>query len=430
MFFDEGMPGEGATPSEIHEIAGSKNLERQMEWNDRLTGKHIDQYVDRLIDQLKKITRKKQKVELITKALADEEGLLHIEELSEQPTAVVVSDLTENKILAKKWDSQKESFGEFKEDKDAELYVIQRIRQAVIERLKERLVQEDELKDLKYSDINFITAHVGADQEYVKEHVSYGKDLNATERIVRTDRVEEITENEHDRAVYNRAVHKLLQLPKNDYIVNYAQYDAVHKKALVEKLNLAPLHNVIYRSSLEEVLTMICDGMKGAEFLKDHGLVLQDISIDNIGVLTDKDGKKRGVLFDLEGIYIANEERTDRFGKTNKTADGTTLPSPNYFAPEIRYTARKPIPLSPMEMVYQFGMCLKDLKSDFSFLTQGKLSEELQDEYLILIRDMAAYDARAKNPVEKRISLEEALQRLQLWIAKYKVYSASHQEEL
>ena len=217
--------------------------------------------------------------------------------------------------------------------------------------------------------------------------------------------------------LHQAAVKKLLRiLPHKNFIPLHGYNPETHE-------TLSPhyedLHNLFLPEgeksavSPRETLSILRDCLNGALFLEDHGLVLQDIKLENLGYVTQdsrgrliQGGKKVGVLFDLEGIYPIGADLHDRYF--------TWL----YVPPELHI---KPIPsVQSSEMVYQFGVCLFEIFIQI----QASLSVPVYEALAALYQDMLYYDPTNPHPRQGRIGLAEAIARLDLAMKKMRIDQA------
>jgi hypothetical protein len=135
-------------------------------------------------------------------------------------------------------------------------------------------------------------------------------------------------------------------------------------------------------------LKVVKDCVDGARYLVDNGLVLQDIKLSNLGL--ERQGENiKGALFDLEGLFKIGAKMDSRI-----TGGFKYLP-PEIWQPE---GAR----IMPSEMVYQFGVCLKDILTIYEEQRGLKILDQgITEKLKVLIQKMTEKDPR------KRIGLSE-----------------------
>lgn len=404
MFLFEGA--ETPIHASMLDVSG-KGLDFQDKMKNRRdlpTPEEIDRYVGLLIARIKNARLKKDKITLIKAALesASMQDTLDIEELEEQPTAVVYE-------------------GEKGAISTAGLSPtnIERVHRMVSERLYTRLATDRDLSSLGVQNLFVKTK----DKVEDSPHLSEVTNLNTQEvHVLRKDRltkVGELTWNEENSKVHQNALKKYITLPQNDYLLPYTKYSPEDQQGMVKKIDsLKTLEHLLdsYNSKPMDLLAVVRDCMKGAKFLDNNGLVLQDISIYNLAQVEDKRGLKKGLLFDLEGLYVKGEERQGRFANlAQEEFDDGSKGAYKYFPPEIKDFAHTPV--MPSEMVYQFGQCINAIRQSraFKIYKESGLpnSERVISEIQNLAKSMMYFDVRSTKPVEKRISLADSLDSLE-----------------
>ncbi|MSR85238.1 hypothetical protein EXS71_02255 [Candidatus Uhrbacteria bacterium] len=284
--------------------------------------------------------------------------------------------------------------------------VLSPIRRAVVEELKRRLTEERDLGHINYSDWQFIQDAIQIRKEgkwQDHQFLRRTKDLSGRGSLLRKDKGYYV---EEDLFYHRQAIKVLIALLPQEHILPLRGLGEMHPDTIApEEENLSNLHNLIYGyesdpKDLAQPLSVIVDCMKGARVLEEYGLVLQDIKPDNLGYVTrypEKNTSKTvGVLFDLEGIYLAGVDLHMRM-----SGEGDYMP-PEFSSGE-RYT------LESSEMVYQFGQCLLETLQAL----QLQLPIPVQKTLASLIHRMKYYDQFNERPLYGRIDLVEAIERLE-----------------
>ncbi len=157
--------------------------------------------------------------------------------------------------------------------------------------------------------------------------------------------------------------------------------------------------------SLSDLLSVMMDVIAVCEFLQKNGLMIQDLSLDNIGVVKTASGTYRALLFDLDGIYIIGERANVVLNKGN-----LLMPNrPSYNDPhQVDNT------MAASRMNYEIGTALKhalvNRRGEWTELSNPKqLPKEKFEDIFKKIFDIANLLTCNLND---RMSLEEARTRL------------------
>lgn len=134
------------------------------------------------------------------------------------------------------------------------------------------------------------------------------------------------------------------------------EFDADSGESVVEKMDLKEMNDLVLTTEEERVgpkeadklLRFFSEATDAARWLEDHGLMLEDIKLANIGLVTDKDGKERAIFHDLDGLHpIGTKDRLGMFA------------GEEFDPPEFGEKEREDLPAtSAKEMVYQLGVSL------------------------------------------------------------------------
>jgi hypothetical protein len=179
--------------------------------------------------------------------------------------------------------------------------------------------------------------------------------------------------------------------------------------------------------------------VEGCIFLEENDLVLQDICLNNLGCVRDSEGKAKGILPDLEGLYFMHKSRKSRI--INDPAQSGYAPGwkPFYLPPEA--SVEDVTKVMPSEMVYQFGQCLKKIVESAQFKNAADADKNFSDKVIDfvrnkpskeevlrtiwgLIKDMTFFDVENENHLSKRISLKDSLPRINDLIEKVRKISS------
>jgi serine/threonine protein kinase len=348
------------------------NLEHKIVNSDVLSQKDIQEYADYIIGELKLLKNKSE----------------------QEKQTFVVDALNDNKIL----DQVQEKLFSGDLDIDAAENVVRRVRQALADKLKGKIDEKIYLvvKDASLKNIFSFRKNI------INELVNTG----SGEIEIYKDQAVDFEEHGRDMA---EAFALLKKLPAHSNIVAIKEYDPASHRTVYEKLNMRDLKTYL-RSNDDSKdnfllgLKTIKDCLVGASYLAENGLVLQDIKLDNFGLVMEEKSAK-GVLFDLEGLVKADAKMKYR------------LASPDYWPPEVPekedLKRGNGYAIKSAEMTYQFGLSLEEVIDFFkevevSASVDGNIAKKLED----LSKKM-----REKDP-KKRIGLTEAKNELEEIIGK------------
>jgi serine/threonine protein kinase len=442
MLFNERGNFEGGVPSHIVEVSTDhdeevyRHLKSQVKKKERKVSEEqvaVDAYIDQLVEKIKHATKQKDKI-LLIKEMVQDGDVFRIEAVEDQPTNVILEKLLPQLNVQRYADLSTEEVGAY-EDR------IEEMRKKIIKQLQKRLAHDPELSSLTSQNILQKDYSLAGAGRITKTTTLEGKNF-----VVRNDRFEEMVgKRNEDVELHKQAMKKLITLPKHENILNYHSYSPEDQKGIVDELDLHNLYELIDnpQSSVVDMLDVVHDCMEGALFLEKNGLILQDISPNNLGFTPDQKKGRKGILFDLEGLYVRGAQRTNRFTNLGISSENKTG-IPDYFPPEAyKYQKVKvpdseevkyefiPVPVMGSEMTYQFGLCIKEIMQSDSFkellvqlneknrtlrglLSLNKLkSDELKKEINDLVRDMIVYSKSEPDPLKKRISLSKAKDRVE-----------------
>lgn len=184
----------------------------------------------------------------------------------------------------------------------------------------------------------------------------------------------ETEENKENRL---EALQQLFGLPERSPFIAYQVLNMEFTTAPFEglevqrKLHMQTVDEILNKENvppLKDVLRYALDGMRGAAFLVDHGLRLTDFSPHNISIDLSRD---RGFLFDYDGL------RTEEYILAGGlvTHKGYQPPERLLPSPATREIGDPPPtldphtglpvpiegPITPAEMIYEFGCLLQDI---------------------------------------------------------------------
>jgi len=161
------------------------------------------------------------------------------------------------------------------------------------------------------------------------------------------------------------------------------------------------------------MIAAFMDYLSAAIYLEDNGLVLGDISLQNLGIETSAEGLfKKGVFFDEEFIF-------EKGAKVE-----AYIHHPGYLSPEANkaFSQGKKIKMEVGSMIWQIGESLLDFIIDFyynNFLDdyREKLKKRLGEQgfnnlsSVLMELKLFAEDMTKESPLD-RPSLQECLARL------------------
>ncbi len=343
------------------------DLEKKMISSDAVSRTDIKKYADYIIGELKLLKNKSE----------------------QQKRSFVVNALSDNKILKKVMGHV------FKGDLDIDEAesAINRVRQALTEQLKGKLDEKTyliirEVGKENFTRDNFISKLVDTD--------------SGNERIYKD---QEAFDEEHKRNIEEAFV-LFNKLDPHPNVVGIKEYDPVTRRTIYENLNMQDLRAYLYSSDQTREnflinLQVLKDCLSGAKYLADNDLVLQDIKLENLGLVIE-DGHKKGVLFDLEGLVKEGEKKESR------------MYSPGYQPPIGDLENKEGIKSG--EMVYQFGVCLQEILDLYEDEKMLKSADSTKAEKL----ESLSKKMREEDP-DKRIGLLEVNNELEDIINKLHV---------
>ena len=381
-------------------VPEAEDLEKKMVSSNVISGADIKKYADFIIHHL--------------------EGLKNKSE--QETTSFVVDALSDDNILKSSEVEDKIMSGEL--DKNEAQSAIRRVRQALMEQLKaakidekiylviKKIVEKGISSEKKTQNMEAITGITTkkeglvkrklkkppANKEPAKPKEGRRNIINAVVQIggageegIFKDQESFLEAHQED----SEAAFVLLdKLDSHPNIVNIKERDPVSRRIIYEKLNLQTLNK--YLSSGEKNkekfiigLKVIKDCVEGAKYLAENGLILQDIKLDNLGLVKQEEDIK-GALFDLEGLFKIGTKMGSR------VSGGLKYLPPEIFQPEGDL-------IRPGEMVYQFGICLKDILIMYEEWRGLKiLDQNIIKKLNVLIKKMT------EKKSEERIGLPEA----------------------
>lgn len=405
----------------IDEFSNEKELAKKIaEGEEAITSKDIDVEVEKVFDKVVNVQSElllgNQKV---IKDLVQEELLKMFQKSVQGSLGERAWGSLKNFLTGRKTKS-KEKIEDILKDKDYR-YGLERIQDVFLERLQSKLTNDsDVIIPLDKLQMGFRFASTE------KPHVVFTKNLKKEEKVYRVPhrfRNIEKDGNSPEGEIYDEALKEFLSLPKNEHIIGYEHYDTKKHSNISEKVKLDTANDILFDENnklkdkigvddVVETMSALNDCIDGANFLVRNDLVLQDISPHNIGIVKDESGKKRGALFDLEGLYKKDAPRHGRM--VNTSIFGGSEKKSAYVPPELDDT--KPTPVQEAEMVFQFGSSLESILYAFNQIVDR--TPALKDNFNMkkfsfnvrAIKDkMTSFDASNKeNPTARRISLEIA----------------------
>ncbi len=352
---------------EMAGVPSEKNLEEKMVKSDVITSADIREYTDYIIGHLKALKNQSE----------------------QEKESFVVDALSDNNILRMVKDEVKSGDLDENEAKNA----IGRVRQALIEELKGKM------DDKIYLVIENIKNATQNNWER-RNIINLAADVGSGPKIIYKDQ-ESYTENIVVQMRHDEAFDLFSKLAPHPNIVSIKEYDPDNQRGIFEKLNLKSLDLYLYWGEEGESerfldgILVLRDCMSGALYLANNGLVLQDIKLANMGLAETADGNKKGILFDLEGLMKAGTKLNVR------------ITSPGYMPPELLFSTGEYFELSPKEMVFQFGVCLRQIIDIYAEDTEVSADESRKNLDIIKkLQDLAKKMVEA-NP-KHRINLSEA----------------------
>ncbi len=375
----------------------------------------VEEIAENLVREIKKEYEKKDKIKLIKEMIQEGEDI-QILEIEDQPIQVIIEQGIREKLPQRNRN---------------------KIYADVLKKIEEKLKSDKELSSVTSSNI------------YIKRnktipnspHLSFADNLAEEPAFFREDGFSYLSLRKEDEAIQREAFLKLLKLPRNEHVINYEKYSPEDARGMMQELQLVDLKEMlkIPETKITEVLEVLRDCVEGCIFLEENDLVLQDICLNNLGCVRNDKGEAKGILPDLDGLYIVNKTRKSRIHNDPIQSGFVGRWVPFYFPPEA--CVDEVTRVVPSEMVYQLGQCLKKIiesgqfkslldahktlgnkVSDFIKNRPGK--EEVLRAVLELIKDMTFFDGESENHVSKRISLKDSLPRINDLIEKVRKISS------
>jgi hypothetical protein len=377
--------------------------------------KLVEDLAANLVSEIKEEYKKKDKIKLI-KEMIQEGDDLQILEIEDQPIQVIIKQGIQEKLPQRNRNQ---------------------IYADVLKKIEEKLKSDQELSGVASKNI-----YIERNKTIPKSpHLSFADNLANEPAFFREDDFSNLSLRKEDEEMQREAFLKFLKLPQNEHVINYEKYSPEDARGMMQELQLVDLREMlkIPETKILEVLEVLRDCVEGCIFLEENDLVLQDICLNNLGCVRDSEGKAKGILPDLEGLYFMHKSRKSRI--INDPAQSGYAPGwkPFYLPPEA--SVEDVTKVMPSEMVYQFGQCLKkivesaqfknavDADKTFSdkvidFVRNKPSKEEVLRTIWGLIKDMTFFDAENENHLSKRISLKDSLPRINDLIEKVRKISS------
>jgi hypothetical protein len=367
---------------------------RLVEDENPITGAELDEYVRIIVDKLKKI-KKEERGDLVTRFInlfskakpAENKNFYLVDELDENELAYAAQDISLPEIALA---TAGRSATKLKKEKkfDEELFrehaaAVARIKDAFVEKLKAGITKEKSLKDLNYSKLLFTESSTQSTGRMLNDDVKLQKDLNERESVMRNVSRGEVIENLNaaDKHFYELGHKKLLEVPPNSYLVRVEATSK--KKEMVERLHLTDLAKESLKKGANPIklLKDFRDNVLGGIILENNGLVLLDISLDNLGVTDVGTEEEQGKLFDLDYIVEEGVPITKRVGKMEY------VPTSDFIEGNVA---------SAREMVFQFGRSLSALRRNLK-----KSNQDISSDFEWGMRDLSEYSTETSKVVSK-----------------------------
>jgi serine/threonine protein kinase len=197
------------------------------------------------------------------------------------------------------------------------------------------------------------------------------------------------------------ALETLSDLPRHPNIIPVLECERGGNKCILSRPELARVSSRLNEpsTSLTNLLSIVWDCLDGADFLNENGLMMQDISLNNLGINIERGKPESGVLFDVEGLVPQNVRRTQ------------LVYAPEYIPPEW-IGSNGNIPTSTKETTYQFGVCIKNI-------FQAKMPDFAREKAVpksVLADLKNLLQLMFKKDPSERISVGEAKDRLRVII--------------
>lgn len=351
-----------------------QNLEQKIANADVVSHKDVQEYAEFIIANLHNIkhAHTHDHVVFILDAISESAILRYFEnkknlinqEFSDEDTAEIPANMHE--IVRKN----------FEENRAA----IERIRKALVEELKGKI---DEKIYLVLENLMTVRNRWRSESGSQDKAVDLALDIaNGNKIIIKTG--QDFSGKTTD--IGQRAFSEFLKLPAHPNIVSVKNFDVQNNAVVYEVRNFIPLSIFLEKEKKDEAsfiasLKVIRDCVKGAHFLEQNGLMLQDIDPTNLGVEIGESGEPQGVLFDLEGLVQIGENLNIRMGKLSRIQYMLGVAKHLSSAEKARYgdgvldnSKSNPNLTSPYEQVYQFGCSLEESLDAYLSVNHGKLT--------------------------------------------------------
>lgn len=320
-----------------------------------LTGADLDESVNAVIQELKTVAQKdrpkflERVAALFGKGEKKKSKFILVDEFDERALALFAQGIQE-KDLESAIDEQK--IAELKKSKkfDEELYndqvvALERVKNAFTEKLQAAISQEKSLSGINYSDILLAKTSARSSGKLLNKKVKFAEDLNKKEFVAREEQDDAFeASTEQDKASYEKGRKRRLDLGLHPNIVETL---GVGARDIVGKLELTDMGKESREAPVADLLTSLRGCLDGALYFEKNGLVIEDISLENCGMVRDGD-KVKGVLFDLDRVIPIGSQPT----KSNAS-------KPQYLVPENFYRDGK---TSALQMTFQFGRTISVLQ--------------------------------------------------------------------
>lgn len=210
---------------------------------------------------------------------------------------------------------------------------------------------------------NFISGY-GGKEAFLRQHVFSDNQNAIRPHAEAIERYAALPESPHLMPIKNYELYR----DDDQVAVVVPEKDFFSLKQLIEVVNLET-REYTPQISFVDFLTAILGAAKGIKILKDNGLMLTDICLDNIG--WDK-RQKNGSLFDLDSLYRVGS----KVGRVSHQ---------DYFTPEEE--AGVPT-LADSEMVFQLGVSLGGFIVPYiKFLPRDLSKRVLQFSQRLIVKD-------------------------------------------
>ncbi len=448
-----------------------ENLFERFKYGENYTSREVDIYVDSIVEQLRNARSDKEVEEVIATSVPADNLEMPPQDKKDAVLQTVIPDFTDKdfdnlmqdveireiqerihmmeeedtgEILAVSYDDDLEPRTKREQAEEArkearEAFLL--LRQRIINKLEERMLNENSLEGWQKKHIFFLEKFLGNEH---KGHIRLVKSLDGKKEVVREDRILAISKDvtplaqysESEKKTYIESVQDCVKLERSPYLTSITNFDPQHGRMTVEYKKFKSLTEIISedqkkekkdRKPVSKYVSFIRDALRGAEHIKKAGVGVQDIALHNISIFEGDEGMpEHGGLADLEGVYRLNTELSTRLGATSdiKTdasvdqtaATGQSAPESPYHPPELTKTKSFPGTklFTEYEMVFQFGTSLR-IMNECLGIAASMSNKKLRKAWLDVERQMTAFDEHAENykdSIRNRISLEAAEQKL------------------